>query len=50
MTPNKEPTIYNDAPEDLRYKLKCAIMELTDEECAEILLSMTNHIKGVQLC
>ena len=36
MTPKEENTTYNGAP-DLRYQIKCAIMELTDEQAEYVL-------------
>lgn len=44
MTPNVNiiETACDDAPEDFKNKLKCAIMELSEKECTSILISLTH--------
>lgn len=50
MTPemNTVEIAYNDAPDDLRNKLKRAIMELTDKQTEYVLKKLSTLSKGEQ--
>jgi hypothetical protein len=51
MTPTINQILNDEiAPDDLKNKLKCAIMELTDKECAEILEELLKNKRCKYVC